>query len=67
MPAACEWTGGCASDPLRDVPDGVPVFNLLNLDGRHDGVYCRVHAQVRVREMGKALRAGRAADQEGTT
>lgn len=62
MPAACEWPGGCANDPNHQVPDGVPVFDLLDLGGKHDGVYCRVHAQLRVSQMGRERREARRAE-----
>ena len=32
MPADCDFPGGCANDPIRDIPDGVPTFRLMNLD-----------------------------------
>jgi hypothetical protein len=66
MPAACEWPGGCANDPHHQVPDGVPVYRLTKIDSDEtDGNYCRVHARLRVSQMGKERRAARRTGQEG--
>lgn len=66
MPAACEWPGGCANDPHHQVPDGVPVYKLYDLSGdRVVGWYCRIHAQLRVSQMGRERRRVRTAGQEG--
>lgn len=66
MPAACEWPGGCANDPHHQVPDGVPVYHLTKIGSDEiDGDYCRIHARLRVREMGKAMRAAAATGGDG--
>lgn len=58
MPSACQWPGGCANDPDHQVPDGVPVYRLMKIDSSEiDGEYCRVHAQLRTRQMGRERRA----------
>jgi hypothetical protein len=44
----CQWPGGCTSD---GVPEGVPTYDLLNLESRYDGRYCHVHVMKRVRQM----------------
>lgn len=68
MPADCEWPGGCASDPDHEVPDGVPVYHLTKLDSDEiDGDFCRIHARMRIRQMGRDRRAAAlaAASREG--
>jgi hypothetical protein len=63
MPSLCDWPGGCANDPDHQVPDGVPVFSLTKIDSDEiDGLYCRVHAQLRASQMGRERREARRAE-----
>jgi hypothetical protein len=65
MPSDSEWGDGTSVKCSDDgVPDGVPVYGLMDLDGYYVGQYCRLHAAKRTRELAMIRRAATSAAHE---